>query len=113
MFAACETSMPKHAVIAYLKLSDKCFGSGQERANFHHLSDHLAEAIRQRGVGEFDGDEFGSGQCVLFMYGEDADALFAAIELILRASPPAKGGRVVKRYGEPSDKNARQLSILL
>jgi hypothetical protein len=100
-------------VIAYLKLSDSRFGSPVDAESIHALSDRLAEAIEQNAAGEFDGDEFGEGECTLFMYGPDADALFAAIETILRAFPGARGGRVIKRYGKAADKSAKQVSILL
>jgi hypothetical protein len=105
--------LPEHAVIAHLKLSDDAFGSGDEAEAMHQLSDRLAEVIEAKSVGEFDGDEFGEGECVLYMYGPDADALFSAIEPVLRCSPLAKGGRVIKRYGEASDRAAKEVSILL
>jgi len=59
------------------------------------------------------GMKFGEGECVLYMYGPDADALFSAIEPVLRSSPLTKGGRLVMRYGEASDRNAKEVSILL
>jgi hypothetical protein len=105
--------MAEHAVIAHLKLSDEGFGTGDEVEAIHELSDQLAEAIEGTEAGEFDGDEFGEGECVLYMYGPDADALFAAIEPLLRGSPLAKGARVVKRYGEAGDRNAKEVSIRL
>ena len=105
--------MAEHAVIAHLKLSDEGFGSDDETADIHELSDRLTEAIEDNNVGEFDGDEFGGGECVLYMYGPDADALFSAIEPVLRSSPLTKGGRVIKRYGEASDRDAKEVSILL
>jgi len=45
----------------------------------HALSHKLEEVIKAKHLGEFDGDEFGGGDCTLYMYGPDADALFAAI----------------------------------
>ena len=105
--------MAEHAVIAHLKLSDGGFGSDNETADIHELSDRLAEAIQENNVGEFDGDEFGGGECVLYMYGPDADALFSAIEPVRRSSPLAKGGRVIKRYGEASDRDAKEVSVRL
>jgi hypothetical protein len=105
--------MAEHAVIAHLKLSDEEFGSSEEAEDIHELSDRLAEAIEENHVGEFDGDEFGEGECVLYMYGPDADALFSAIEPVLRLSPLTKGARVIKRYGEASDRDAKEVSILL
>jgi hypothetical protein len=60
-----------------------------------------------------DGNEIGEGECTLFMYGPDADRLFAAIERRLRASRMAKGGSVVKRYGDADDPRVREVRIKL
>lgn len=102
---------PEHAVMVYLPLSDGAFGSEDEQHAVYRLSDQLEEAINFHDAGEFDGDEFGDGQCTLFMYGPDADALFAAVEPLLRASPLTAGGHAVKRYGEVGDANARELRV--
>jgi hypothetical protein len=59
-----------------------------------------------QGVGEFDGEEFGGGRCVLYMYGPDADRLFGVVEPILKATPVARGGFVIRRYGDVNDLNA-------
>jgi hypothetical protein len=47
------------------------------------------------------------------MYGPDADALFDAIQPILKRSPHAKGGFAIKRYGEASDPKAREIKVKL
>jgi len=60
-----------------------------------------------------DGNEIGEGECTLFMFGPDADKLFAAIEAPVRASRMAKGGTIVKRYGGPDDSNVREVLIRL
>jgi hypothetical protein len=79
-------NVTEHAVIVHLKLSGTD-ASADEVERLQNLSDRLSEAITGRNAGEFDGDLFGEGECVLYMYGPDADALFAAIEPVLRASP--------------------------
>jgi hypothetical protein len=105
--------LSEHSVIAHLKLSDPGLGIGEEVGSFHDLSDELIEAIEQAGAGEFDGDEFGKGECVLYMYGPDADALFAAVEPVLRRSPLAHGGHVIKRYGAANESGAKEVVIKL
>ena len=105
--------MAEHAVLAYLKLSDDQFDTTNKRESIHELCDRLEEIIVEAGVGEFDGDEFGEGDCILYMYGPDADALFSAVESVLRVSPHAKGGYVIKRYGEASDPAAREIRVEL
>lgn len=105
--------MTEHAVIAYLELSNDGFGTREDVEAIHELSDQLETAIEENETGEFDGDCFGEGECILYMYGPDADALFAVIEPVLRASPLAEGARVIKRYGDVSDLHAKEVSILL
>jgi hypothetical protein len=39
--------------------------AAEERDAIHALSHRLDEAIRTKGVGEFNGDEFGAGRCTL------------------------------------------------
>jgi hypothetical protein len=95
--------MSDHCVKVILKLSDGDMGSSEERDAIHELSDTLQTAIEENEAGEFDGDEFGGGECVLYMYGTDADRLFEAIRPALKASPLAPGGHAVLRYGPPED----------
>ena len=103
----------EHAVIVHLRLDDNKFGTVQKRALLRGLQDELAEAIEEADAGEFDGDEFGQGECVVYMYGPDADLLYSTIESVLQRSSHAKGGLVVKRYGDASDPDAREMRIQL
>ncbi len=94
----------EHCVKIHLRMSGSGFGSAEERDLIYKFSDLLAEAIMMKRVGEFDGDEFGGGQCLLYMYGPDADHLFDAIEPMLRDWPVLKGGYVIKRFGPPGSR---------
>jgi hypothetical protein len=67
----------------------------------------LAEAIRIHGAGEFDGDEFGNGECTLFMYGPNAETLFAVIAPTLENWKALKGGYVTKRFGPPGSRSEK------
>ncbi len=98
-------------MIVHLRLSDDGFGSFEELEALLALQEQMAEAIENAAAGEFDGDEFGEGECVLYMYGPDADRLFAAIEPLLKSCPLAFGGYAVKRYGEASDPDAREVRV--
>jgi hypothetical protein len=109
--APASTDVPEHALLVYLELSDPDFGTEAERESIHALTDELDEAIASAGVGEFDGDEFGDGTCTLYMYGPDADRLFATVEPILTRSPLTAGGHAVKRYGSAGDPSAREERI--
>ncbi len=89
----------------HLSLSSPGFGTTEERDAIHKISDMLAEAIMVRGIGEFDGDVFGNGECELFMYGRDANQLFAAISPILKNWEALKGGYVIRRFGPPGSRS--------
>jgi hypothetical protein len=103
LFRQTETRIlsPEHCVLAKFKLRSPGFGDREERDAIHELTGKLAAAINDAAAGEFDGDEFGGGECTLFMYGPDADRLFAAVYPPLSSWSPLKGGIVVKRYGPP------------
>ena len=74
------------------------------------LEGQLSDAIEAQGLGEFDGNEIGDPGATLFMYGPDAERLFAGIEAILRAYPLCKNARVVIRRGGPG---AEEREVLL
>lgn len=103
----------EQAVIVHLRLQEESFGSPKERDAVSDLEDQLEQAIDTASVGEFDGEEFGDKRCVLYMYGPDADLLFATVKPILRATPVARGGFAIKRYGEASDNNAAEIKVNL
>lgn len=103
--------MAEHAVIVHLKLRNGSFGATEERKTIHSLCDEIAKAIEENDVGEFDGDEFGEGTCTLYMYGPDADALFAVTEPLLRASTASPGGHAIKRSGEAGDPSAKEVRV--
>lgn len=103
----------EQAVIVHLRLQEDNFGSPKERDAISDLEDQLEQAIDTASVGEFDGEEFGGGRCVLYMYGPDADRLFGVVEPILKASPLARGGFTIKRYGEAKDLNAVEAKVML
>jgi hypothetical protein len=65
------------------------------------IEDRLIEAIDRAGVGEFDGNEIGSEGATLFMYGADADRLFAVVEPVLRSASLPAGSHALIRYGVP------------
>lgn len=71
-----------------------------ERYDLATIEDQLTTVLEESGLGEFDGNETGPAETVLFLYGPDAERLFAGIEETLRAYPLCKGARVVVRRGE-------------
>jgi hypothetical protein len=79
------------------------------------LEDQLDHAIQKTMVGELDGNEVATdgSDGTLFMYGPDADVLFAAVRPILEAAPFMRGARVVRRYGPPTAEDVLEVTVTL
>jgi len=96
-----QNSKPsEQAVLVYLDgsgLPDEVY----EKCDLATIEDRLIEVIEQKKLGEFDGNEIGPNETTLFMYGPDAEKLFAGIESTLRNYPLCNGARVVVRHGGP------------
>ena len=104
--------VPEHALLVHIPLSDDEHGSEEEREALFEVEDQLVEAIEGAGVGEYDGNEVGGGEFVMYIYGPDADALFSAAEPILRTLQPPPGEfYAVKRYGNADDLDAHEARI--
>jgi hypothetical protein len=89
-----------HAVLVHLDgqgLSDHVFRDG----DLSTLEDQLLRVVEDCAVGELDGNELDPAKTTLYMYGPDADRLFAAVEPTLRGHPLCRNARVVIRYGAP------------
>jgi hypothetical protein len=100
-------SAPKReeCVLVYLdgaSLSDEIY----QNYDLSTLEEQLIEAITGNGVGEFDGNEVGPEATTLYAYGSDADALFSAMEPVLRSYPLCQKARVVIRKGPPGSPQA-------
>jgi hypothetical protein len=74
------------------------------------IEDRLSAALSGSAIGELDGHEVGPGGATLYMYGEDAERMFSAIEATLRVYPLCAGARVTLRCGGPG---AAQREVVL
>jgi hypothetical protein len=70
------------------------FGTHEQREAIHRLTDKLDTILNASGGGKFDGDEFGAGECSLYMYGDDPEAIYESISATLKMSQIVSGGRV-------------------
>ena len=95
-----SVSTNEQAVLVYLDTSGLPDHVCQEH-DIATLEDRLTEVIEREQLGEFDGNEFGPGEVTLFMYGPNAERLFAGIEAVLRGYPLCQSARVVIRNGGP------------
>ena len=80
---------------------------------FFQFEDRLQRAIAASGAGEYDGNELATdgSDGSLYMYGPDADKLFAVVKPLLESSPILKHVVVTLRYGKAGDPNARQVQV--
>ena len=65
------------------------------------LEDRLIEVVARSESGEYDGNEFGEGETILYLYGPNAETMFSAIEGTLRGFPLCQNARVLIRHGPP------------
>ncbi|MEU8465654.1 hypothetical protein [Streptomyces sp. NPDC029003] len=97
----------EHAVIARYRLAEGGLGESSQRQLVRQAQSRLAEVIRQADVGEFDGNEYGGGEVVLYAYGPNADALLVVMAPILQALP-FRPAHVILRYGSVDDPSAAE-----
>ena len=64
------------------------------------LENRIEQILETGGLGELDGHESGPESTVLFLYGADAEALFRAVEPLLRDYPLCRGARLTIRQGD-------------
>jgi hypothetical protein len=64
------------------------------RGDIYALQDELRQLLQKNKLGSFDGNEIGEDEAVLFLSGQDGEAVFGAIEPVLRACPLCRGGFV-------------------
>ena len=97
--------MTEHAVIVHLPLQDGEFGGTAERQAVYALQEQLTAAIAAADAGEFDGNEFGDDEVVLYAYGPNAARLFAAMQPALKGFASGSAYATL-RFGEASDLSA-------
>ena len=87
-------------LLVVLALGNKAMGTSKERADIAAFADELEAAVIEAGVGEYDGDEFGGGECTLFFCGPDVDRLLAVMQPLLRRSPLCRGAHLVRMVAD-------------
>ena len=95
-------------LLVVLRLSNRQMGVQAERHALEQLAERLEAAVRDAGAGEYDGDEIGGGECVLFFCGPDVDALIAVLRPLLQREPLARGGSFVRLVPGPDGEPVRE-----
>lgn len=88
-------------LLVVLRLSNRQMGRNHERLELEAFADELEAAVHEAGVGEYDGDELGGGECILFFCGPDVDRLVAVLLPLLKRSPLCRGGHLVRMVPGP------------
>jgi hypothetical protein len=93
----------EHAVIVEFTYGLKDLGPLRETES------RLDAAVKSAEVGEYDGDEIATdlSEGSLYMYGPDADRLFAAVRPVLESASFMRGAVVHVRYGPPGSPELR------
>ena len=98
-------------LLVVLRLSNRAMGTHEERTQIELLAAQLEAAAHEANVGEYDGDEYGGGECILFFCGPDEEALLGVLRPLLQRSPLARGAHFVrlveKEDGEMRRENLR------
>lgn len=83
-------------LLVVLPLSNQSMGTREERASIEALADELEQAAHEAGVGEYDGNEYGGGECVLFFCGPNEDRLLGVLRPHLLRASLARGAHFVR-----------------
>ncbi len=69
------------------------------------VEDRLEQVISAAAVGEYDGNEVAASgdDGTLYLYGPDADALFAVVKPVLASAACLRNAVATLRYGPPED----------
>lgn len=92
--SASNAQQPEQELTIHIDLSNRQLGTSKERTELQDFADRLESAVVAASAGEYDGDEIGGGECVLFFSGPDAEAIFALLHPLMRHNPLARGARV-------------------
>jgi hypothetical protein len=97
----------EQALIIKISLSSGTADGDEQTKWLHALEDRLNTAIKESGVGEYDGNQIGEGVCTIFIYGPSAERLVSMALPILKEFRPPVGSYVIKRHGKPGSKEDR------
>jgi hypothetical protein len=83
-------------------------GTHDEREQVDAFADELEAAVVEAGVGEYDGNELGGGECTLFFTTPDVDRLLEVLRPLLKRSPLCRGGHLVRMVADADGELAPQ-----
>lgn len=83
-------------VLVVFRLSNQSMGTKAERAKLEALAAELERATHEARVGDYEGDEFGGGECVLFFSGDDRARLTDVLRARLKQSPIGRDAQIAR-----------------
>lgn len=83
-------------LLVVIRLSNRQMGTNEERAEIALMTEQLAAAVQEAGLGEYDGDDSGGGECILFFCGPDEMALIGFLRPLLQRTPFGRGAHFVR-----------------
>lgn len=95
-----ETNYDQGLIVTILLGGLEDFGSKEQQEEIHAIEEKIEEVLPEGA--ELDGDEFGDGECTIYMYGPSADMLLSAVKDLLQKSPFTHI-EVTLQYGPPQD----------
>jgi hypothetical protein len=100
---------PEQAVLVQFDYGSK------DWAPFFEFEKGFEAAIADSGLGDYDGNELAAdgSDGYMYIYGPDADRLFAFVKPRLLSAKILKNVRVTLRYGAVDDPHARKVHIRL
>jgi hypothetical protein len=91
-------------VRVHIPLHGGPLGSHEERDLIYALSDRVHAAVDPADAGDVDGNEFGGGECVMFVHGGDPARVWTLVEPVLRAAEFTHGGHAELHGGRGPDR---------
>ena len=93
-------------LLIVLPLSNDQMGTQRERTELDQFAERLEAAAAQAQAGEYDGNELGGGECILFFAGPSASRLLEALRPLLTGSVYGKTARVRMQRGQETIERA-------
>src|SRR6478735_6842667 len=89
----------QQSVTVYLVYAGPESGRPKQFSACDALQAQVAAALTSSGTGEYAGTGTSAGDYLMYLSGPNADAMFKAVEPVLKKSPLSKGGKAALRYG--------------
>lgn len=97
----------EHGLMVHIPLREARPERGEEPLDLMATEDPLIEAVETAGF-EYDGHAIGPDELILYMYGNDADALFDVTRPVIESLSLPTGSFAIKQYGPASDPGVRR-----